>query len=211
MRISLFVSTLLFALHINASAASNETCCGPVSAKGAQLAEQLQNSGVERLWLAGKHVDWESGEPDQGDKPAKSHCSAFAAAFAKKLDVYLLRPPQHSQVLLASAQVLWLQTEAARATGWRPVADGRSAQTLANQGQLVVAGFQSPDPRKPGHIAIVRPAELIEQSLKEDGPRLTQAGQKNYLSTNARIAFRYHPGAWPDGIRYFVFDGKSAP
>ena len=75
----------------------------------------------------------------------------------------------------------------------------------------MLAGFQSPDPRKPGHIAIVRPAELSEQSLQDDGPRLTQAGQKNYLSTNARIAFRYHPGAWPDGIRYFVFDGKSAP
>jgi hypothetical protein len=50
-----------------------------------------------------------------------------------------------------------------------------------------------------------------DQGLQDDDPRLTQAGQKNYLSTNARIAFRYHPGAWPDGILYFVHESKTAP
>ena len=211
MRTAMLISALLLTLSFSAHAAETETCCGAISVRGVQLAEQLQNSGVERLWLAGKHVDWESGEPDQGEKPAKSHCSAFAAAFAKKRDVYLLRPPQHSQVLLASAQVVWLQSDAARTVGWRAVADARAAQTLANQGQLVVAGFQSPAPHKPGHIAIVRPAELSEQDLQQNGPRLTQAGQKNYLSVNARIAFRYHAGAWPDGIRYFAFEDTIAP
>jgi hypothetical protein len=163
---------------------------------------------VESLWLAHEHVNWETGEPDKGadyEGPGNhSHCSAFAAAAAKRLGVYLLRPPEHGQLLLANAQAEWLSSAAARKSGWQSVADMREAQRLANQGNLVLVLFQNPSKHVPGHIAIVRPSEKSLKALREDGPRIIQAGNHNHASTNVRIGFQNHPGAWPDGVLYYV-------
>jgi len=203
----------------SATAPPTQACCGAVTPAGQALADQLDASGVDHRWLAGQHVNWQTGEPDSGTEDGghgrASHCSAFVGAFAQQMGIYVLRPPQHSQILLASAQVAWLGSPAAQQAGWRPLQDMREAQTLANQGHLVLATFPSPHPRKPGHIAIVRPAELSEPELQANGPQITQAGQQNYLSTTTRQGFRLHHGAWPAGIRYFGVDesrrGQPAP
>src|SRR5689334_10321305 len=86
-------------------AGAQQPCCGPITANGERLLTRLDASGVDHLWLPHVHVNWETGEPDstRPGRPASTHCSAFAAAFAKQLGVYILRPPEHSPVLLASA------------------------------------------------------------------------------------------------------------
>jgi hypothetical protein len=189
-------------------AAPGPPCCGPISPAGDRLAATLDSMNVESLWLSHEHVNWETGEPDRGavdeGEGHHTHCSAFAASAAKKVNVYLLRPPEHGQVLLANAQAAWLPSDAGRQAGWRSVTDMREAQRLANQGQLVLVIYQNPDRHIPGHIAIVRPSKKSEQTLEENGPEIVQAGEHNHNKINVRVGFENHPGAWPDGVRYFV-------
>ena len=180
-----------------------ESCCGPISDAGARLLIMLDQSDVEHLWLPHQHVNWETGMPDAGAPVYNSHCSAFAAAISKRLDVYMLRPPEHSPVLLASAQTAWFRHAAGKQAGWYPVENVRRAQTLSNAGELVVASYESPDPSKPGHIAIVRPSRKSAAALAEDGPEIAQAGAKNYTDTNVRTGFRHHDQTGPNGVLYF--------
>jgi hypothetical protein len=116
----------------------------------------------------------------------------------------MLRPPDHGQILLANAQAEWFHTQRGREAGWRTVEGAQQAQTLANQGNLVVIVYESPDPHRPGHIAIVRPAERPQRLLDENGPSIIQAGQKNYPRTSAKVGFQAHPDAWPGGVRYYM-------
>jgi hypothetical protein len=188
--------------------AAEPSCCGPVSAKGHRLLEVLESTNVESLWLAHEHVNWETGEPDKDadyEGPGKAtHCSAFAAAVGKRVGVYMLRPPEHGQILLANAQAAWFHSPAGPQNGWREVKTARDAQSLANAGNLVAIVYENPDAHKPGHIAIVRPAARSERLLEENGPEITQAGEKNYVKTSTKVGFEHHPGAWPDGVRYYV-------
>jgi hypothetical protein len=202
---------LLAALAIIAAArslAAEGSCCGRITAEGHRLEALLDSTNVESLWLAHEHVNWETGEPDKGADYAgpgqSTHCSAFAAAVGKRLGVYMLRPPEHGQVLLANAQAEWFHEAGGKEAGWRDVPSARDAQRLANQGNLVVMVYESPDPHRAGHIAIVRPADRPEHLLDENGPEITQAGTKNYLKTSAKVGFLHHPGAWPDGVRYYT-------
>lgn len=194
-----------------AGTAAAEPCCGPVTPAGQHLSQVLDASDVEHLWLAREHVNWETGVRDRETDAASNghvatHCSAFVAAMGERLGVYMLRPPEHGLVLLANAQNEWLGTGDAQAQGWRRVADARSAQSLANQGKLVVISYASPDPHRPGHIVIVRPSEKSEADLASEGPDIIQAGVINYSKWAAASAFVHHRGAWPDGIRYFAHD-----
>ena len=104
-------------------------CCGERTEAGDRLAAVLDGMDVESHWLAHEHVNWETGDPDKGadyEGPGNhTHCSAFAAAAAKKLGIYLLRPPEHGQVLLANAQSGWLESAAGRKSGWRQRSGGR--------------------------------------------------------------------------------------
>ena len=78
-------------------------------------------------------------------------------------------------------------------------------QHLANQGQLVVAAFENPDRRHPGHLAIVRPAVLSQQHLHDYGPQIIQAGQHNYRSASLAKGFEPYPLAWGDRyVRFFA-------
>lgn len=116
-----------------------------LSPEGQRLARQLDDMGVETKWIAGAHIDWETGVPDGRPETASgrhTHCSAFVAAAAERLGVYILRPPEHGQVLLANAQNEWLADEGAR-QGWRSVEGSVAAQDLANRGMLVVASYRS--------------------------------------------------------------------
>jgi hypothetical protein len=202
-----FATVLSFALSF-ATPALPQSCCGPITPAGQHLADTLDGMHVESLWPDGMHVNWETGEPDRPagfhGSATHSHCSAFAASTAKRLGVYLLRPPDHGQVLLSNAQAEWLASPAASQRGWRPVADMGRAQHLANQGTLVIALFQSPDPHRPGHDAIVRPSNKSAALLEENGPEEIQAGEENFTRTTVRHGFSHHPGAWPSGVRYYA-------
>jgi hypothetical protein len=200
--------TLFVALLFAPSFAAEPSCCGPITAEGRRLETLLDGMNVESLWLAHEHVNWETGEADKGEDytgPGRStHCSAFAAAVGKKLGVYMLRPPEHGQILLANAQAEWFHSAGGKQNGWREVRSAHDAQMQANEGNLVVVVFESPDPHKPGHVAIVRPALRPARLLDQNGPEITQAGQKNHLKTSTKVGFQAHPGAWPDGVRYYA-------
>ena len=169
-----------------------------IAPEGRRLAEALDSLDVENRWPAGVHVAWESGVPD--GRPVHgtgkhTHCSAFVASAARKLGVYILRPPEHSQELLANAQYDWLGDEGA-GQGWRQVHEAEEAQGLANQGWLVVATYRNHKDDKPGHIAIVRPSEKSRSAVREEGPQVIQAGGTNYESTSLERGFAGHPNAW---------------
>jgi hypothetical protein len=175
----------------------------------ASLAMRIDALDVEHHWPAGVHVNWETGEPDgkpESGEGKHTHCSAFVAAAAKRLGIYILRPPQHGQILLANAQYDWLAAEGQR-RGWRELQDAAAAQHAANAGHFVVATYKNRHEQKPGHIAIVRPSSKSEQSLRTEGPEITQAGSKNYRSTALRIGFSGHPDAWNRAeVRYYAHD-----
>ncbi len=178
-----------------------------ISPADEHLAKVLDQMDVEHHWLAGKYVKWRTGETL--DKPvtdgkSHTHCSAFVAAAAEELGVYILRPPQHPASLLANAQYDWLGGEG-RKEGWMPVATGVEAQQLANRGNLVVAVYKESNPKTPGHIAIVRPSTKSEAKIREEGPQIIQAGKDNHASTSLKEGFKHHRNAFRDGqIRYFA-------
>jgi hypothetical protein len=204
----LAVGLLLFCL--GSSAALAQPCCGPITADGERLRQFLDSSGVENLWQAGIHVVWDTGKPDPhrpAGRPSATHCSAFAAAMAKRLDIYVLRPPEHSQALLANAQMGWLGKDGGE-SGWRELPSYVEAQEAANRGELVLEAFENPNPRKPGHIAILRPSLKTRMMLDAQGPDEAQAGAINALSIDTADGFRQHRGAWVPGgggaIRYYA-------
>lgn len=178
-------------------------------ADGHRLAAFLDSLQVESCWPAGVHVDWQTGLPDgkvEHFEGKHTHCSAFVASAAKQLGVYILRPPEHGQVLLANAQYDWLAGEG-QGSGWTPVTDGFTAQQAANRGYLVVATYKNHDDQRPGHIAIVRPTDRSRQSILDDGPEIIMAGVENYQSTTVKHGFANHPTAFADDeIRYYQHD-----
>jgi len=170
----------------------------PITPAAERLFQIIDALDVEHHWPAGEHVSWQSGIPDGKPEPAAgkhTHCSAFVAAAAQRVNIYVLRPPEHKQILLANAQYDWLAAEGA-ARGWQPIADGIEAQRLANRGWLVLAAYKNHHDDKPGHIAIVRPSDKSARAVREDGPQITQAGTINYRSVPLRVGFAGHPAAW---------------
>ena len=194
-----------------------------IAPAGEWLAKMLDRMDVEHHWLRGHdHVAWKTGLPLQMEHGKvltplaedETHCSAFAAAAADDLGIYLLHPPEHSHVLLANAQYDWLPSAKAREAGWRPVDSPLDAQQAANRGELVVAVFKNPDPTQPGHIAIVRPSDESPGEVEAKGPQITQAGFNNYRSADLEMGFDHHPGAWqPDGkggVKFYAHEVDGA-
>lgn len=174
-----------------------------VSAEGERLDRMLDEFDVEHHWLASEYVNWETGDPQQQPESIKkSHCSSFVAVVAKKLGIYILRPPQHPEENLANAQNGWLE-KYGREYGWEPVAKALKAQELANEGYLVVASYENPNRHKPGHIAVVRPFTKSEAQIEEEGPQIIQAGEYNYNSTSVKVGFKEFSGK---EVLYFFND-----
>jgi hypothetical protein len=173
----------------------------PVSPASQQLFQIIDGLDVEHRWPAGKHVSWETGIPDGRPETTvgkHTHCSAFVAAAAERVGIYVLRPPEHGQILLANAQYDWLPSGGTK-LGWKRIADGMQAQNYANQGWLVLAAYRNHDDGKPGHIAIVRPGNKDVSALQEEGPQITQAGGTNHRSVALRVGFpgeRFHEVAF---------------
>ena len=176
---------------------------------------------VEALWQANYPIDWRTGQiagPFETSPGGHTHCSAFAAAVADRLGVYILRPPEHGQMWLANAQEQWLNgapggRTAASAARWGrigylrdPGASDR-AVAVANQGHLVVASYFQPPVegrQRSGHIAIVRPSDKPPERIAENGPDVTQAGGQNWLRVALRKGFAAHRAGWNEGtIEYF--------
>jgi hypothetical protein len=181
-----------------AALAATDDAITPPTPAALQNFQTIDAMEVERHWPAGVHVDWETGIPDgsAGTPGGKhTHCSAFVASAARRLDVYILRPPEHSQALLANAQYDWLAREGTR-RGWAPLADAIDAQNRANLGDLVVAVYRNHHDDKPGHIAIVRPEDKTVVDIERDGPQITQAGSTNHRSITLGLGFAGHPLAW---------------
>jgi len=162
-----------------------------------ELWKRLEAMEVDKLWLPGAIVDWKTGLPTGKpftDSPKKhTHCSQFVAAASFRLEVPLLRPPEHSVVGLANAQNAWLDTPAARKAGWVRLKDAAEAQRFASQGRLVLASVSNPDPTRAGHIAIVRPGEKSSELLAQEGPDIMQAGGTNFMRASLRRGFANHP------------------
>jgi hypothetical protein len=171
------------------------------------LAHELDTMGVETKWIAGAHVDWETGLPDGlAEKlPGRhTHCSGFVAAVAEKSGVYILRPPEHGQELLANAQNEWLAIEG-RAEGWRPLDGPVDAQNAANRGLLVIASYHNHHSDKPGHIAIVRPGDKSVEKIVAEGPDVIEASTVNESSISVKAGFAGHVYAWGnDEIDYYA-------
>lgn len=178
-------------------------CCGAITPAGQELLRVLLSLDVEHHWLENRRVYWETGNPKGmehiSSKP-DTHCSAFAAAAGRRLGVYMLRPPEHSQSFLASAQGRWFPSKEAKRKGWRQVMTSEEAQRLANQGELVVLNYINPVPGQHGHIAIVRPMVKSAEALAAEGPETMQAGKTNFSDGNAARSFRSHVGAWPTQV-----------
>ncbi len=195
MRQHLTAAILSIAAVLGSSGVARADSITPLARQTMQIVDSLD---VENHWPAGVHVHWESGIPDGKTESGigkHTHCSAFAAAAAQRLGIYLLRPPEHPQLLLANAQYDWLAEQGA-ARGWRPVGSADEAQHYANQGWLVLAAYKNHQDDKPGHIAIVRPGDKSAQVLNEEGPDITQAGGHNYHSVALRVGFAGHPAGW---------------
>jgi hypothetical protein len=208
MRTLILAAALAAAVSGAVAGPSTET----VSAKGQSLAAELDSMGVETKWIAGERIDWRSGLPNGKPltRPGRhTHCSAFVAAAAEKVGVYILRPPQHSSVLLANAQNAWLHEDGAD-KGWRELPDANAAQAAANDGELVVASYLSRRPDTPGHIAIVRPAARSAAEIAADGPLVIQAGTVNSNAISLREGFAGHPRALRgQGLSYFAHEIES--
>ena len=201
------------ALLLCFAAVAAEEGTGKPTPQATRVVAVLRGLDVEHRWIAGHHVNWRTGQPDDASEtlPGRhTHCSAFVAAAAEKLGVYILRPPEHGQVLLANAQFEWLGSEGA-AHGWRPVAGPVEAQAIANRGWLVVASYRSHRDNKPGHIAIVLPGVKTPAQIEAEGPDVTQAGTFNSVSIPLAEGFAGHPHAWGDREVTFYAHETRAP
>ena len=181
---------------------------------GDELKVFYLSMNVESLWIAGSHIDWETGVADKPDASAgtHTHCSAFAAAACKRLNIYLLRPPAHKQVLLANAQYDWLQGNDATAAGWKIISGENiyeTAQTMANNGKVVLAICNNLDADKPGHVALVMPEDMNKEKLEETGPVLIMAGTHNHNKISLKAGFKSHLAGWPENTVKFYVNSKS--
>ena len=160
----------------------------------------------------------ERSESQRSGTTEETHCSAFVAAVALMLDIYILRAPHHGQNDLANAQADWLAGGAAfggptaKDAKWIALGSSGDAAALkaavdaANLGRLVV-GFYRAAPGSdgkpvPGHAVIVLPQSAA--AVGDDGPRVMSVADVNRPDTTMRTAFHAHPEAWPDRIALYA-------
>ena len=157
--------------------------------------------GCRGKWSTGRQA---SRSQKRSRARARTRIAALAAEACRRLGIYLLRPPEHSTVLLANAQYDWL-FQSGKEQGWMQVPDGHRAQHFANQGYLVLAAFKENDPKRSGHVAVVRPSTKDAAAIDAEGPQVMQAGGHNARSTSLKHGFGNHPDAWgKQGVRYFA-------
>ncbi len=188
-----------------------------IDENGDQLKKFYLGLNVEHLWIEGNHINWKTGEANSPDATIgiHTHCSAFVAAACERMGIYILRPPQNGQILLAKGQYDWLQTEDARKNGWSSLTDINrlslyvQAQKLANSGKVVVTIVKNPDGSKPGHTVLVIPKETDIKTLEKSGPMIIMAGTHNFNFISLKNGFKTHITGWPENeILFFMNNGK---
>jgi hypothetical protein len=176
-----------------------------ITAQGHALSAFLDSLQVEQYWTNGKSVNWLTGAAGgtgtNQTKGTASHCSAFAAAVAQLLGVYLLPPPDgpEKDMGLANYQSDWLRTNTT--AGWFAVSSMTDAQHLANIGTLLVASYKETDGSS-GHIAILRPSTKSDAEILAAGPQECQSGVNNYNNIDVRTGFAQHDNPL-DNILYY--------
>ena len=182
-----------------------------IDSNGYKLKDYYLGLNVHDLWLSGNTVDWLSGIADTSTV-GSTHCSAFVAAACQRINTYILRPPEHTQTLLANAQFDWLQTQAAAQNGWILITDTdpykifSAAQDLANKGYVVTALVKNPDTTESGHIALVMPGQISYDSLRSYGPFVIMAGTNNYNKISLLKGFSSHIISWPEKSIWFYYN-----
>ena len=181
-----------------------------IDASGIKLLKFYKQLNVENLWQKGVHVNWETGEADNPNatKNIKTHCSSFAAAACKHLHIYLLRPPEHKESLLANAQYEWLSTEEAAKDGWEklPSNDYKTIQEKANSGFVVIAVWKNPSPHLSGHIALIMPQNIDAEKLSEKTIKIIQAGRINSSHISLEEGFKKHIKSWQNSTIVFYYN-----
>lgn len=162
----------------------------PISPTGKKFNAFLDSLDIVNRWQPYHQINWRTGQTlsHYQNSALGTHCSTFVAAAAAKLGIYILRPPDHED-LLANAQFHWLKTKGLK-HGWSAVENNINAQRIANQGCLVVIAYANPNRLRPGHIAIVRPSEKPHEEIITRGPQIIQAGKNNYNSISLSNGFR---------------------
>lgn len=159
----------------------------PLARGGQSLLQVLNSMDVEQHWLPGRKVNWRTGTAELDGPPSASNAGAFVAAVCSRLTVPV--PGTDLASFEPTRQQDWLRTDG-KNKGW--VAVGTlEAQLLANQGWVVVATWRDPaSSHGPfGHAAIVRPDSKPANEIPRHGPRLTQAGTRNFNSVWLKDAF----------------------
>lgn len=203
--LSLAIGLLVATPLLRGNEPGGKESASSITAKGKHLARVLDEMEVEKYWQPGVAIHWKTGKPDPNQGQHATHCSAFVAAACERLGVYILRPPDHSQVLLANAQQKWLLNEGEK-EGWRPVKSWSAAQQRANDGDLVVASFRNPNPEEPGHVALVRPSTRSPESITKDGPDFIWAGRHNHNRGTLDECFHEHK----DKVLFFAHAPSAA-
>lgn len=184
---------------------------GVVTPNGSQLAAYLDSFQVQHWWPP-VAVNWQTGSPNTpvgtsgyNDFVVSTHCSSFTAAAANPLGIYILRDPEHAWSNLANAQDTWYPSAEGISYGWigipKTATNGVVAQSLANQGYLVIAVYLSTTGS--GHTAVIHPFSNTLASITAIGAMECQSGTYNFNLTNVSTGFNQHPGAFPSGIDYF--------
>lgn len=68
-------------------------------------------------------------------------------------------------------------------------ASAKSAQHYANEGNLVIAGWQSDTAGRGGHVCLVIPGELRVSGLHGQVPMVCNVGNRNFYNLHAGYAF----------------------
>ena len=177
-----------------------------ISEGGDRLRVFLDGTHVETRWIADYHVVWQTGQrngPAEGDPAHHTHCSAYVAAAALYVDIYILRPPNHKQ-LHPGERASRLAPAAAGATadlpprnrdGARLGSSGKAtdvlddAITAANAGKLVVAGYLQPlvGTQVEGR-GISSSSDHRESFPSDEGPQVVTAGVRNFKSASMKFA-----------------------
>jgi hypothetical protein len=179
----------------------------PITDQGKKLDKALDELDVEHHWLREERQKTDdNGKPltKPNGKPVSftvTHCDAFVKAACDKLGAPLITGKGYGH---ANQQYDWLLGKG-KEKGWKEI-EAVEAQSLANQGKVVVAAFKNVDGGH-GHVAIVRPSGKNKESINKDGPQISQAGWDNYRSTTTAQGFDHHRGAWEKGkIKFFAFE-----
>jgi len=175
-------------------------------AQAAMLSSFMSALQVNNYWQEGYTVNWRTGStnlPGQNmTDGTATHCSAYAAAVADLMGVYILRQPAASDINLANNQAIWLATNT---VGWYLVSNMPAAQHLVNTGALVVASYYNPaNPDASGHIAVLRPSNRTDASVNTLGPEESQSGDLNSTDTNCYAGFYTEPGAFPNSVLFYA-------